>query len=274
LKVYISADIEGVSGIVGTRQTHSDGMDYARARKLHALDVNAAIEGALEAGATEIIVNDSHGKMNNLWPEDIHPAAKLLIGSPKPLSMMQGIDESFDAAIFIGYHCRVGSRFGTISHTYTGSIHNACVNEKPVGETQLNGAVAGFYGVPVVMVSGDDELAAQTHETNPDIEAVVVKWAQGRGATLCMHPEEARELIKTGAKNALARVKDIAPIKFATPVIIDVELDCAQKADQVERMPRIERIDDVSVRYTAEDYLEAFKAFLSITSIAGTAGSI
>jgi len=275
VKVYISADIEGISGVVGDRQTTSSGMDYQRSRKLMALDVNAAIEGALEAGATEIVVNDSHGGMNNLWPEDIHPEAKLLIGRRKPLSMMQGIDSSFDAAMFVGYHGRVGTRFGTLAHTYTGTISNVRLNGQLVGEVQINGGVAGFYGVPLVLVTGDEQLSEQVKETNPDIETAIVKYAVTKGASLCLHPERARLLIKEAAKRSVERCKTIRPIVYAPPIQVDVEFPATQIADMLERVPRVERVDDLTLRYVAEqDYIEAFKAFLTLMSLSGSAKEV
>ena len=271
MRVFISADIEGISGVSCWRQTESNGRDYDRTRKLQALDINAAINGALRAGARDILVNDSHGSMNNLWPEDIHPDAKLLIGNRKPMSMMQGIEPGFDAVFFIGYHCRAGTPQGTLAHTYSGSgIQNVRINGTLVGETEINAGLAGYYDVPLVLVTGDAMLASQVKEVNESVETVVVKWGVTREAVTCLHPEVARQAIEEGAANCLARLGDIAPIRYSPPISFDVQMYATQVADMMERMPRIERLDNLTVRYTSDDYLEAFKGLLTIMSLCGT----
>ncbi len=276
MKVFMSADIEGVSGVASDqRQAESSGMDYQRARRLMALDVNAAIEGLMMAGAKEIVVNDSHGGMTNLWPEDIHPEAQLILGGRKPLSMMQGIDASYDAAVFVGYHARAGSRYGTLAHTYSGQIFELRLNGKPAGETQVNGALAGYFGVPLILVTGDQELAQQVKESNPAIETAVVKYAHTRGATQCLHPEKGRAIIREAAQRALQRKQDIAPLKYEMPVRFEVTFYATQMADIVERVPGTERVDNRTVSYVAQkDYLEGFKAFLAIMSLSAGAKDV
>lgn len=275
MKIYISADYEGISGVAGERQTSTEGRDYDRTRKLQAQDVNAAIEGAMKAGAREFVVNDSHGGMNNLWPEDLHPAAQLLIGTKKPLSMMQGIDESFDAAFFIGYHAKAGTQAGTLAHTYTGTIVNARINDRTVGEVEINGALAGFFNVPLVLVTGDNELGKQVGDFQSSIETVAVKQGVSRAAALCMHPEKAHDLIRQGAKKAVENRKDIQPVKFDLPVSVEVDFTGTQIADILERIPGVERIGEKSLRYVArKNYMEAFKAFLTLMTMSGTAKTL
>ena len=165
MRVYISVDMEGVAGVVHEDQT--DPIDprhageYNRFRRLMTGEANAAIEGALAAGAKTILVNDSHWLMRNLLAEELHPAAELLSGGPKLRSMVEGVDEGFDAALFVGYHARAGTGHAIIDHTYTSRVHEARLNGQPVGELAINAALAGTYGVPVALVSGDQALAAE-----------------------------------------------------------------------------------------------------------------
>jgi D-amino peptidase len=165
LKVFISVDMEGISGIVHSDQTTSGTAEYAAGRKWMAQDVNAAVEGALEAGATEVVVNDSHGSMRNIDPDDLDFRAILISGSPKPLSMMQGIDASFAACLFIGYHAKAGTEDAILDHTISSSVVRAIrVNGAELPELGLNAAIAGYYGVPVVLVSGDTAVCRQAGE--------------------------------------------------------------------------------------------------------------
>ena len=157
MKIFVSCDIEGVSGVVNALlHTSVEGKDYGRARELMTGEASAVVEGAVKAGATEVVVNDSHGPMTNLLIEKLHPAATLITGAPKHLSMMEGIDSTFDAAVFVGYHSRMGTP-GVLSHTISGgSVANVWVNDVLLGETGINAGIAGHFGVPVVLVAGDD----------------------------------------------------------------------------------------------------------------------
>ena len=187
MRVYISVDMEGIAGVAHEDQTdpiaprHAG--EYNRFRRLMTNEANAAILGALEAGAKAVLVNDSHWLMRNLLAEELHPAAELISGGPKRLSMVEGIDAGFDAAMFIGYHAQAGTRHATIDHTYTSRVHQARVNGQAVGELALNAAMAGLHGVPVALISGDQALAAETRALlGSDVETVVVKHAVGRFA--------------------------------------------------------------------------------------------
>ena len=166
LKVFISVDMEGIAGVVNGDQTSSSGRDYGIARRWMTQEVNAAIRGALAAGATEIVVNDSHGSMRNVIISELDPVAFLTTGSPKPLSMMQGIDGTFDAVFFIGYHARAGSEDGVLDHTYSsGSVFSIKVNDMELGESEQNALIAGYYEVPVVLVTGDQTVCGQVKKS-------------------------------------------------------------------------------------------------------------
>jgi len=179
MKVYISCDMEGISGVVAGKQTEGNGEEYKRAQKLMTDELNAAIEGALAGGATEILVNDSHGHMRNILIEELNPKAQLISGSPKPLLMMQGIDASFDAAFFIGYHAQAGTAYSVLDHTYAGIVYQVSLNGRPMGETGLNAALAGYFGVPVVLVSGDKLLVEEATALLGTVEGVAVKESCG-----------------------------------------------------------------------------------------------
>src|SRR3989475_11899904 len=183
--VYISVDMERIAGVVREPQTNPGdprgASEYARFRKLMTAEANAAIEGALEAGASQVLVNDSHWFMRNLLAEELNQAAVLVSGGPKPRSMMEGIDGGFDAAFCIGYHARAGTRNAILDHTYADCIHEARLNGRPVGELGLNAALAGGFGVPVVLVSGDNALAAEARELlGEGVRPVIVKEAVNR----------------------------------------------------------------------------------------------
>ncbi len=168
MRVYISVDMEGVAGVVHEDQT--DPVDprhageYNRFRRLMTREANAAGEGALAAGATRVLVNDSHWLMRNLLAEELHPAAELLSGGPKARSMVEGVDLGFDAAMFVGYHAMAGAARAVIDHTYTSIVHEVKLNGRPAGELAINAALAGIHGVPVALVSGDQALAAEARE--------------------------------------------------------------------------------------------------------------
>ena len=269
LKVFISVDMEGISGIVHSNQTSRDQHDYEKGRALMVGDVNAAIEGALAHGDAEIVVADGHGWMKNIQPEDINEAAVLVRGTPKPLSQLAGIDESFDAALFIGYHSMKGTLHGVLSHTFSGrAINSLKVNGREIGETAMNAAIAGHFGVPLVFVSGDLAVTKEAEALDPNITTVAVKEAVARTAARCIHPKRARELIKRGVKEALEKRDSIRPFTFQPPIEVLVEYSNALMADAVEFMPTAQRVDGRTIRFVLDDYLKAFGAFRASAYIA------
>jgi D-amino peptidase len=210
-KVYISVDMEGISGITGDDQVNVGSSEYGRSRKLMAEDLNAAIRGALDAGATDVLVNDSHGGQRNLLPEDVHPSARLISHSFKRYGMLEGLDETFDAALFIGYHAKADSPRGLFAHTGSGVVRDLQINGRSVGEGGMNAALAAWYGVPVVMVSGDDVAVAEVKESVPSIHGIVVKRAINVRAAELKSLQQAHDEIQRAAKNAIASAKKPAP---------------------------------------------------------------
>ena len=270
LKIYISVDMEGISGIVHSEQVSSGTAEYADGRKWMAQDVNAAVEGALAAGATEVVVNDSHGSMRNIDPDDLHPRAILISGSPKPLSMMQGIDSSFAACLFIGYHAKAGTENAILDHTISSSVvRHIRVNGIEMPELGLNAAIAGYYGVPVVLVSGDTAVCRQAGEIlGKEVATVAVKEAYGRLAAKLVPMDEARRLITARVKEALGKLPRIKPYKLASPYSFELGYHVSAQADMGAMIPGTKRIDARTLTFTAADYIEGFRVLRAMINIA------
>jgi D-amino peptidase len=271
MRVYISVDMEGVAGVVHEDQTdpilprHAG--EYNRFRRLMTNETNAAVEGALEAGATRVLVNDSHWLMRNLLIEDLNPAAELLSGGPKRLSMVEGIDTGFELALFIGYHARAGTQHATIDHTYTSRVYEARLNGEPVGELALNAAMAGVHGVPVALVSGDQALAAEARALlGSSVETIVVKEAVGRFAARSLTPAIACERIRAGAAAALRREHRVFTV--SSPVRLEVDFVQTEMADMAELVPGSVRTAGRTVNYTGDDYREVFRAWRAMYNLA------
>jgi D-amino peptidase len=272
MRVYISVDMEGIAGVAHEAQT--DPIDprhageYNRFCRLMTNEANAAIAGAMQSGATGILVNDSHWLMRNLLAEDLDPAAELLSGGPKRLSMVEGIEGGFEAAMFIGYHARAGTRHATIDHTYTSRVYEARVNGQPVGELALNAAMAGVHGVPVALVSGDQALAAEARGVlGKDVETVIVKEAVGRFAVRSLAPAVACERIRMGAAKALTTRH--TPFTFSAPMRLEVDFTLTQMADMAELVPGSTRTAGRTVSFTGDDYREVFRAWRAMYNLAG-----
>lgn len=260
MKVYISIDMEGISGVVDWRQIGEDRDwgDYARFRALMAQDANAAIEGALEAGATGILVNDAHGSMRNLLITELHADAELVSGSPKRMSMMEGLDESFQAVFLVGYHSRAGST-GVLNHTYSGVLADCRFNGVAVGELGLNAALAGHFGVPVALVTGDDQVVREARSLLGEVETVTVKQALGRYAARCVHPDRTRTLIRGAAREALTRPARFRPYRPELPLEVQLIFHESGQADAAELLPGLERIGELTLAFRAPDPLWAYR---------------
>lgn len=261
LRVFLSVDMEGISGIVHQSQTGRDPREYERARSLMMGDVNAAIEGILAFQDAEIVVSDAHGSMRNLKPEDLHEAAVLVSGSPKPLTQMAGIDRSFDAALFIGYHAKKGTPQGILDHTISSVvIDSITVNGLEVGETAINAAIAGYHGVPCIFLSGDQAVTQEATALIPGIVTVAVKEAVSRTAAKCLNPRTAQRLITQGVTDALMKKASITPFTFTPPITVGVTYRDSLMADAVAFLPFVDRITGRTIRFVLNDYLQAFHA--------------
>jgi D-amino peptidase len=273
MKVYISVDMEGIAGISHPNPTGRGDSGYPAAVELMVGEANAAIEGAVAAGADEILVNDSHGGMYNLRPADLHPAARVLQGQ-KAWSMVAGAgpEAGFDVALFVGYHARAGHPTGTIAHTYSDRPTLSQLNGRPVGETGLNAAILGAWGIPVGLVAGDDALAGEVADWLPWAERVIVKTASGGNAAASVHPTIARDLIRAGAERAVRRAAagDLQPLVIGPPVVVEVDYRNAIAADYAAIVPGAERVGDRGVRFEAPDAVTAYRGFLAGVRLAGT----
>jgi D-amino peptidase len=257
LKVYLSVDMEGIAGIATAAQ--AGGSDYEWARPLMLAETNAAIGAAFEAGATEVVVNDAHGSHTNLRADQLDRRAILITGQPKPLGMVEGLDASFDAVLFVGYHGHAAQAAAVMGHTYSHALRHVRINGREVGEYGTAGMVAGHFKVPVVFVSGDRAFADEAKRFFPGVEAVAVKEGIGFTAAKTLHPLVARERIAAGVRAALARRGEIAPLAITTPVTLEIELNVASNADAVMFVPGMERVDGVTVRYRSPDALIAYR---------------
>ncbi len=257
-KVYISADMEGISGIVGDDQVSAGGAEYGRSRKLMAEDVNAAVRGAIAGGATEVVVNDSHGGQRNILPEDLDPSARLITHSFKRYGMMEGLDETFDAVLFVGYHAKADTPGGLFAHTGSGVVRDVQIDGRSVGEGGMNTLLAGWYGVPVVLVTGDDVAVAQVREVATEARGVVVKRAINVRAAELMPLREARKEIEASARMAVADAKKYAP-KRPSSVRVRLRYRNFTYPEIAEAFPAIKRVEPDTIEFTATTMPEAYR---------------
>jgi D-amino peptidase len=266
-KVYISVDLEGIAGVVANSQTTAGGINYEWARRLMLAETNAAIEGAFAGGATEVLVNDSHGSQTNLRADEIDRRAMLITGQPKPLGMAQGLDSSFTAAVYIGYHAPGSTADAVHGHTFSGALKTVKLNGTEVGEYGLNAMVAGYFGVPVVFVSGD-KAAVEMTQAFTGADALSVKEGIGFYAAKTMHPLEAREKISAGVRAALVKRIARRPVTLTLPITLEIELDALNHADMAALVPGVQRVSGRVVRYTGNDALTIYKVARLIMNLA------
>ncbi len=262
LKVFISVDMEGISGVVTSEECSRSGPDYGLFRRIMTQEANAAVEGALAAGAAEIWVRDSHGSARNILPDLLHERAILVrdwAGGPQV--MMDGIDESFDAVIFIGYHARAGTPDAIIEHTMSGMVTDAVVNGVSLPEAGWNALIAGHYDVPVVFVSGDQALCRQAKELFGEVEAVAVKDAIG-AAAVCLHPSAAQAKIRAGVEKALGQLERYRPYRLDPPYTLVLTLKTETQVYSGAFYPGARRTGDWELTYTSGDILDVVKAFI------------
>ncbi|MBA2255314.1 MAG: M55 family metallopeptidase [Chloroflexi bacterium] len=270
MRVYISVDMEGIAGVNASKPTERGHDAYPRSAALMTGEANAAIEGAFDAGAEEVVVNDSHGRMYNLPPEDLDGRARLVQGI-KAWSMVEAAAiGQFDVALFVGYHTRAGHPRGTLAHTYTGGPTLTTLAGRPTGEYGINALYLGALGVPVGMVAGDDALAEEVAGWLPWAERVVVKRAISWQAAEAPHPARARELVREGAQRAVENARDgaLEPLRLDPPIEVGIDFRHGGQADLAGLIPGFRREGDRGVRYTAAEGVEAYRAFVSAVRMA------
>jgi len=280
MKVLISADMEGTCGVsswvqvmppevVGGREPSSQ-TEYNRARSRMTAEVNAAIEGALAGGADEVIVNDSHDGMRNLIPEELHPSCRFISGNDKPLSMMQGIDiEGIGCAFFTGYHAKAGTPGGPLAHTWSGWVNDVRFDGKSTGEFGINAAIAGAFGVPVTLVTGDEKAVAQTIQfVGETCVGVIVKEGFSTTSAIHLHPSKAQELIRAGAEQAVKNAKGAQPFVLPKGSEVEVEFEHQSRADMAALLPNVKRAGERTISYVPADGVELIKLFRAVTKAA------
>jgi D-amino peptidase len=266
LKVYISVDMEGIAGVVTGDQLGPGGFEYARFREFTTLEALAAIRAAKSAGATEIVVSDSHGNGENLLIEKFPKDVRIIRSWPRRLSMMAGIDSTFDAVIFIGYHSSTHNTAGVRAHTFSsGRLTRVALNGEPVTEGAFNAAIAGHFGVPVVMMAGDDAAIEEVRSLVGNIEAAETKKSLGFHSANTLTPEASVVLIEQKALSALKRLRDFKPYTIGTPVTLEVGFKNYRPVEVLSYLKGIERTDSHTIRYRCQDMLEVsdFMNFLT-----------
>ena len=259
IRVYISADMEGVVGAVTGAQLSPSGFEYQKFREYMTEEVLAAIRGARAAGATEFLVSDSHGNGQNILIDRLPKEVQIVRSWPRPLGMMGGLDESFDAAIFIGYHTSTSNPEGVRAHTMSSAtLTDVRLNGTSVAEAGFNAAIAGHFGVPIVMVSGDDAIVAETkHYVGADVEGAIVKWAKSFHSARTLTPEAGYEVIEAAARRAIERVDEFEPMRRISDLQLEISFKNYRQAEILSYLSVVERIDSHSIRYIAKDMVDA-----------------
>ncbi|MEM3671077.1 MAG: M55 family metallopeptidase [Thermoprotei archaeon] len=260
-KAYVSVDMEGITGVVSSEDVTPGKGNYERFRRQMTADVNAVISGLRKAGATEILVNDSHGSMQNLLLEELDPTAQLISGVNKPLYMMEGIDESFRCALFVGYHSMATGK-GVLSHTMSG-VTKVTLNGKVTSEGEINAMIAGHYGVPVVMASGDQYTISEIQEALGGIEGAVVKYAIERSSARCLPPSVTSTLLSQAAYNGFKKADSKPAYKPKMPVELGLEFNNPGMAYRASYLPFVEPVDARTVMIHADDAITAWRMFWS-----------
>ena len=264
LKIYISADMEGVVGVVSGEQLGPSGFEYERFREFMTAEVNAAIDAARAAGATEFLISDSHGNGQNLLIEKLPNDVMVIRSWPRPLGMMEGIDASFDGVIFLGYHASTANTRGVRAHTESSANVTAIrLNGISMSEGSINAAIAGQFGVPVIMISGDDVAVAETQVIVGDMEGAVVKWAKGFHSAQTLTPEAAYEVIRTRANAAVGRIEDFEPYVLETPIELELSLKHYRPVELLSYLPNVEKVNSHTIKFVGEDMIEIAK-FLGV----------
>lgn len=261
LKIFISADMEGITGVIDWVETETNNTEYQYFRKVMTDEVNAAIEAAIAKGATDIVVRDAHGTARNLIPDQLHEQTRLVRSwSRGPFSMMEGLDASFDAVCFIGYHAKAMTPDGTLAHTMSGAIFDLRVNGISLPEFGWNALIAGYYQVPVIFASGDQALCDQAQAILPGIETVAVKQGMGE-ACISLHPKKSQQLIRDGVQRALDRLSTFRPLQYQTPFTVEIDFKKKEVANRAAWYPGTTRKGDFTVALTCNDFLECMRFF-------------
>lgn len=259
MKIFISVDIEGVAGVVVPRQGQPGNLEYEHSRRLMTEEANAAIAGAFAGGATEVLVNDSHGPMVNLIPDLLDERAELIRGQIKPGSMFSGLESSYAGAMCVGYHAAAAD-YGVLAHTYSTRDFAAIrLNGQKASEAMFFGAYAGAMGVPVILLSGDDVTAKSCGTLFPAAELVTVKTALGQRAAKALSPQKARALIRDAAERAVRAARQITPYTVSAPCTVEFDMTSAALADICETIPAAKRLSALTIQFEAVSVSDAIR---------------
>jgi len=268
MKLFLSVDMEGITGLPDHTFVDSSKHNYERARRIMTQEANAIVEGALSKGVKEVLVNDSHSKMNNILVEELHPEASLITGDLKPYSMVQSLDETYIGAVFAGYHSRAGQP-GVMSHSMIFGVRNIFINEVVIGELGFNAYVAGYYGVPVIMVAGDDGACREAEALIPGVVTAAVKQSISRSAVKTLHPQKAQALLRERIAEAISKRDQIQPLTPPKNPVLRIEFANYGQAEWAALMPGCEIIEGTTiVKFEAIDILEAYRAMLVMVELA------
>lgn len=268
MKLYLSVDMEGITGLADHTHVDSSKHNYERGRVIMTDEANHVVTTAFEEGCSEVIVNDSHSKMNNLLIERMHPETQLITGDVKPYSMVQGLDSSFAGAMFVGYHARASMK-GVMSHSMIFGVRHMFINGTAIGEMGFNAYVAGYHGVPVLMVAGDDQAALEAEKLIPNVTTAVVKETISRSAVKSLTPAKAGQLLKEKAAEALKKKDLVKPLVPPDNPVLRIEFANYGQAEWAALMPGAEIEENTTtVRYQAKNILEAYQAMLVMTELA------
>ncbi|MFE8698497.1 M55 family metallopeptidase [Cytobacillus sp. FJAT-53684] len=268
MKLYVSVDMEGITGLADHTHVDSSKHNYERSRLIMTEETNHVVATAFNEGCQEVLVNDSHSKMNNLLIEKLHPEAKVIVGDVKPYSMVQGLDSTYTGAMFIGYHARA-SMLGVMSHSMIFGVRNMYINDVAIGEMGFNAYVAGFHGVPVLLVAGDDRAALEAEQLIPNVTTAIVKETITRSAVKSLTPAKAGELLKEKTAAALKNKHLVKPLVPPDQPTLRIEFANYGQAEWAHLMPGTEiEANTTIVRYQAKDILEAYRAMLVMIELA------
>ncbi|MBG9448158.1 D-aminopeptidase [Cytobacillus firmus] len=268
MKLYLSVDMEGITGLADHTHVGSSKHNYERSRVIMTDEANHVVTAAFEEGCSEVIVNDSHSKMNNLLIERMHPETQLITGDVKPYSMVQGLDSSFSGAIFVGYHARASMK-GVMSHSMIFGVRHMYINDHAIGEMGFNAYVAGYHGVPILMVAGDDQAALEAEKLIPNVTTAVVKETISRSAVKSLTPAKAGQLLREKAAEALIKKELVKPLVPPENPVLKIEFANYGQAEWAALMPGAEIEENTTiVRYQAKDILEAYQAMLVMIELA------
>lgn len=278
VNVFISFDLEGISGISSWQEMKKDSPDLMRIRKLATQEINAVIRGIKKGDREigEILICDSHASGENLLLDELESGIHLIKGTQRNYYMMEGLNERFDVVFFIGYHAMVGTTAGMMDHSYSSRlIYNIRINGMDVGETEINAGVAGYYGVPVGLVSGDDKLIKEVRKfLGMQVETIVSKYSISRFCTRCRHPADVQKELELRAQWAIKKVKRLKPFKFRSPINAEIEMMNSALGDAIKSLPGLKRVSARKFVFQAKDILEFYRYLMLICDLAGYAHSM